>query len=74
MSSKVPFSRKALKPTFAISARIPFGLLLKVGGNNESMATLIVCPDAAAPSSVITNKFAVELGVVVGLRDTVICL
>lgn len=46
---------------------------MNVGGNSDSIAKLTDCPDAPAPSRVIVNKFAVELGVVVGFRVTVIC-
>jgi hypothetical protein len=56
-----------------MSARIPFALFLNVGGKRESMAKLIVCPLAAAPSNVIVKRFAVEDGVVDGLKVTVTC-
>lgn len=59
--------------TVAISARIPLARFLKVGGKSESIAKLIDWPEVAAPSTVITKRFAVELGVVVGEKLTVTC-
>lgn len=56
-----------------MSARIPLGLFLKVGGKSESMAKLMDCPELAAPSNVMTKRFAVELGVIVGENLTVTC-
>ncbi len=55
-------------PTLAISTRIPFGLFLNVGGNNENIAKLIVWPEAAVPSTVTVKIFAVDAGVVLGLN------
>lgn len=53
-----------------MSTRIPFGLFLNVGGNNEKRAKCTVWPDAAAPSNVTVKLFAVEGAVVVGRRVT----
>ena len=57
----------------AISVRIPFALFLNVGGKRENMAKLIVCPDAAVPSTV-TAKTLVRLVVpVLGVKEAVTC-
>ena len=57
-----------------MSALIPFGLFLNVGGNNDSIAKLIVCPAALAASTEIVNKLLLFPGVVVGDSSTVACL
>lgn len=59
--------------TVAISTRIPFGRFLKVGGKSENIAKLIVCPEAAAPSTVTVNRLVRALAEVVGVMVTVIC-
>ena len=56
-----------------MSIRIPFGLLLKVGGKRENIAKLIVKPDAAAPSVVMTKTLSVVSGVISEVSETKTC-
>lgn len=51
---------------------MPFSRSLKVGGNNENMAKLMVSPATSAPSNVTVKLFAVEFGDTVGVRRSVI--
>lgn len=51
--------------------RMPFGRFLKVGGNSENMAKLIVVP--AAPSTETTNKLLLSDADLVGLRGRLTC-
>lgn len=57
--------------TSAMSMRMPFGRFLKVGGNSENMAKLIVVP--AAPSTETTNKLLLSEADLVGLRGRLTC-
>ena len=50
---------------------MPFSRLLKVGGNKENMAKLMVWPAALAPSKVSVKLFAVEFGDAVRVRGRV---
>ena len=59
--------------TVAISARIPLGRFLKVGGKSENIAKFIVCPEAAAPSTVTVNRFVRALAEVAGVMVTETC-
>ena len=50
----------------------PFSRPLKVGGNKENIAKLMVWLAALAPSNVIVKLFAVDAGKDVGVKDTLI--
>ena len=60
--------------TSAISILIPFGLFLKVGGNNEIMAKCTVTFAAFAPSRVTENLLLVSIAVPLGRRIVWICV
>lgn len=65
--------------TSAISIRMPFSLPLKVGGNNECIAKwitsspVVVEPFGGVESTVTTNLFSVDPGVVLGVNVVFIC-
>lgn len=53
-----------------MSARIPFGLFLNVGGNRENSEKKMVSPEAASPSRVMVNELFVFAALDVGLSVT----
>ena len=51
---------------------MPFSRSLKVGGNNENMAKLMVSPAVSTSSKVTIKLFAVEFGDVFSIKCRVI--
>ena len=62
------------KLTSAISIRNPFGRFLKVGGKSDSMAKLMVCPAAAAPSTEMKKLLSLSEAELVGFRSRLTCV